>query len=60
MPFDKYIPVENILENQNLTPAGKFLLILDQVPLCICGASCKTLRYLWDELGHIRRKEVSS
>jgi hypothetical protein len=35
---DKSRPVEKILEDPKLTVAGKFLMLLDQVPTCICGA----------------------
>ncbi len=42
---DKFRPVENILADANLTVAGKFVMLLDQVPTCICGDDCRTLRY---------------
>jgi len=58
MSSDKYAPVEMIFEDEKLTQAEKFLRILDQAPTCICGADCRTLRYLWDELARIRLKET--
>jgi hypothetical protein len=56
---DKFRPVEHILSDPTLTVAGRFLMILDQVPTCICGADCRTLCYLWSELGWIRTKETT-
>jgi hypothetical protein len=57
MPFDKYVPVQNILEDPNLTTAGKFLLIMTQVPTCICGTGCRLYRYLLNEFATAQAKE---
>ncbi|MGD0177026.1 MAG: hypothetical protein ABSC50_09415 [Candidatus Bathyarchaeia archaeon] len=54
---DKFRSVEDILTDPTLTAAAKFLMLLDQVPTCICGADCRTLQYLWSEVGRIRAKE---